>query len=199
MNKKFNQILWIATMDRSNHTKTQQNTKELQPFMKLKLVYIFYTYFPRYIYIYTQPIVLDNYKWDVPKTKTLLYRLSHKLVVADNCTLASVMFVVSLCFLLAAVFNQSEGDIRCPNGEDIAVSMFSDCQREILNIVELMCSLFAPDSNSNTTGMCSYSSLLHISTLKDGPCINQAVPMIWMAHRKFYPTELFSLNVMFIP
>ena len=35
--------------------------------------------------------------------------------------------------------------------------------------------------------------------LRDSPCRNQVAPMIWVAHGKFYPTELFvSCNAMFI-
>lgn len=58
---------------------------------------------------------------------------------------------------------KSMARIQCENEEIISPLMFNDCRIEILNIVELVCSLFpSPDEDNVAHGMLKFNLYLSI-------------------------------------
>lgn len=68
------------------------------------------------------------------------------------------------CLFVFLQLQKSMARIQCENGEIISPLMFKDCRIEIVNIVELICSLFPSSEDKVVHGMLQFN--LYLSFLK---------------------------------
>ena len=67
------------------------------------------------------------------------------------------------CLFVFLQLQKSMARIQCENGETISPLMFNDCRIEIVNIVELVCSLFSSsDEDKIVHGMLKFNLYLFI-------------------------------------
>lgn len=123
-----------------------------------------------YIYIYIYSILCMFVAYQLQVGCTSLY--------SDiiQCCLSSLFLVLFLhiasfmslsyiyCLFVFLQLQKSMARIQCENGEIISPLMFKDCRIEIVNIVELICSLFPSSEDKVVHGMLQFN--LYLSFLK---------------------------------